>query len=286
MVGGSGRRVLRRHLDDAGRVSRLVRHESSHAGSRGARRRRCPTGAATDSSAWWLLSCLQASASRLARPRSGSLGPAGRRRARVPREPGNRAVRPGKPAKERRRENPASANLQVFNVVGCEGEQIDHMARRAGGDYVRSHFACPRRPRTGRLAVLPNRYVRSDIDVNDVEWRIVAIGVGASALRSATSSRPTDRRRARGRRGACGAVAGGVPAQRDVDGCAGRRRGDPACFLPLIAPLTFPTSSRTVSSFLSYVVRAFGPAAHPVTSLTCQRRGTPTTTGCDAIDLT
>ena len=58
-------------------------------------------------------------------------------------------MRPVKLAKEGRRENPASAILQVFDVVGRENEQIDYGARRAGGE---EEGACARlRPVSLRL---------------------------------------------------------------------------------------------------------------------------------------
>ena len=57
------------------------------------------------------------------------------------------ALRPVKLAKEGGRANPASATLQVFDVVGGEDEQIDYAARRAGGEKGGGRtvrFACVR----------------------------------------------------------------------------------------------------------------------------------------------
>ena len=136
----------------------------------------------------------------------------------------------------------------------------------ATATYVRVDFGRQRRLLMGPLAALLKRYVRCVVDVNHVDLRVFAVGVGVGAPSLAVNNRPLTTRTYRARVVA-GARGGCAARVRDRTGAGGGRRQRSLISrrLPLgsslIAPLTFPTSRRAVSSFLSYVVHAFGVVA-------------------------
>ena len=121
-------------------------------------------------------------------------------------------------------------------------------------DYVRSDFACPRRPRTGLLRSLPNRYVRSGIDVNDVELRSFAIGRRRRciAVHNQLSHGDAGPLRGSSSRGVHRGLRGPRTGQQTSSRSARRDLEGAASLLPLIAPLTFPAASLTVL-FVSYL---------------------------------
>jgi hypothetical protein len=165
----------------------------------------------------------------------------------------------------------------------------------ATATYVRSAFACNRRPRTASTAARSVRYVRLTTTSTTSSSCEHSTTPPANHAGNVLADRPRPRRsphltspRDAGRPGQ-GAAHGAQPwGSSPASGPRRAPRGSPpACGFPsLVAPLTFPPVDRCLMSFRSCVLSASAGRRGARTSRTCPRRQAPTTTGCDDLDLT